>query len=115
MIAVASGLGVKLNFLDFIALPLTIGIGVDYAANIAARDQQDRPARPRELLATTGGAVFLCSLTTTIGYGSLLLSDNAGIRSFGLAAIIGEIACGVIALILAPVFFAWLRRQRLLA
>lgn len=110
MIAIASSLGVKLNFLDFIALPLTIGIGVDYAANIAARDQQDNPANPRHLLATTGGAVFLCSLTTTIGYGSLLLSDNAGIRSFGLAAIIGEVACGVIALIGAPVLFAWLRR-----
>lgn len=115
MIAIASTLGVKLNFLDFIALPLTIGIGVDYAANIAARDQQDRPADPRHLLATTGGAVFLCSLTTTIGYGSLLLSDNAGIRSFGLAAIIGEIACGVVALYFAPVFFAWLRGRDSLA
>ncbi len=111
MIAIASALGVKLNFLDFIALPLTIGIGVDYAANIAARDQQDNPSNPRHLLATTGGAVFLCSLTTTIGYGSLLLSDNSGIRSFGLAAIIGEIACGVVALIGAPVVFAWLRRH----
>lgn len=111
MIAIASALGVKLNFLDFIALPLTIGIGVDYAANIAARDQQDRPANPRHLLSTTGGAVFLCSLTTTIGYGSLLLSDNAGIRSFGLAAIIGEIACGIVALIGVPVVFAWLRER----
>lgn len=115
MIAIASALGVKLNFLDFIALPLTIGIGVDYAANIAARDQQDRPANPRHLLATTGGAVFLCSLTTTIGYGSLLLSDNAGIRSFGLAAIIGEIACGIVALIGVPVLFAWLRDRGRLA
>ena len=29
----------------------------------------------------------------TVGYGSLLLSANAGIRSFGLMAIIGEITC----------------------
>ena len=111
MIAMASLLGVKVNFLDFIALPITIGIGIDYAANMAARDQQDRPRDPRHLLATTGGAVLLCSLTTTIGYGSLLLSDNAGIRSFGLTAMVGEVTCVAAALFWAGACFGWLRAR----
>ena len=36
------------------------------------------------------------------GYGSLLLSQNLGIRSFGLAAMIGELTCLAVALFLAP-------------
>ena len=44
----------------------------------------------------------LCSWTTTVGYGSLLLSANAGIRSFGLVAILGEATCLLAALTLAP-------------
>ena len=32
-----AALGLKLNFLNFVALPITLGIGVDYAVNIFAR------------------------------------------------------------------------------
>ena len=37
--------------------------------------------------------MLLCSFTTTVGYGTLMLSANGGIRAFGLAALLGEIAC----------------------
>ena len=33
---------VRLNFLNFIALPITFGIGVDYAVNIMQRYEADR-------------------------------------------------------------------------
>ena len=111
MIAVAGAFGVKINFLDFIALPLTIGIGADYAANIAARERDAGAGDRSGALLAAGGAVLLCSLTTIIGYGSLLGSDNAGIRSFGLAAIIGEVTCLAAALILCPVLLSS-RRSR---
>ena len=102
MLAVSALIGLKINFLDFVALPITIGIGIDYAVNIAARERQEGPGRAREALATTGGAVAMCSYTTIVGYGSLLISQNMGIRSFGLAAMIGELTCLVVALFLAP-------------
>ena len=93
MIACAALLGLKVNFLDFVALPITLGISVDYAVNVVARDDgpaergsSDRSADLGQALATTGGAVVLCSWTTIVGYGSLLLSANAGIRSFGAVA-----------------------------
>jgi predicted RND superfamily exporter protein len=112
MIACAALLGLKVNFLDFVALPITLGISVDYAVNVVARD--DGPAEhPTDLatdlgqaLATTGGSVVLCSWTTIVGYGSLLLSANAGIRSFGAVAILGEATCLLAALTLAPALLA---------
>ncbi len=111
MLAVSAVVGLKINFLDFVALPITIGIGIDYAVNIVARARQDGIDRGREVLASTGAAVILCSYTTTVGYGSLLLSQNLGIRSFGIAAMLGEITCLVVALYVAPALL-WLLRPR---
>ncbi|MCP4448085.1 MAG: MMPL family transporter [Myxococcales bacterium] len=103
MIALCATFGLKVHFIDLIALPITIGIGIDYAVNLAARDRGHELQGPRDLLATTGGAVLLCSFTTIVGYGSLLLSENGGIRSFGFASILGEFACVTAALLLAPI------------
>jgi predicted RND superfamily exporter protein len=50
--------------------------------------------------------VLVCSLTTMIGYASLLVSNNLAIRGFGLASLIGEITCVVTALVLVPAIIA---------
>jgi predicted RND superfamily exporter protein len=100
MVALASLMGLKINFLDFVALPITIGVGIDYAVNIAARARQGTNAGV--VIGATGSAVLLASYTTTVGYGSLLLSRNRGIHSFGLAAMLGELTCLSVALIVAP-------------
>ena len=102
MLGCSALLGLKINFLDFVALPITVGIGIEYAVNIATRERQEGPGRGRAALATTGGAVAVCSYTTIVGYGSLLLSANLGIRSFGLAAMLGELTCLAVAVFLAP-------------
>jgi predicted RND superfamily exporter protein len=102
MLGLSALIGIKVNFLDFVALPITIGIGIEYAVNIATRERQEGPGRGRAALATTGSAVAICSYTTIVGYGSLLLSQNLGIRSFGLAAMLGELTCLAVALFLAP-------------
>lgn len=44
----------------------------------------------------------LCSLTTVIGYSSLLLAENRGLYSFGLVSVIGEVTCLVAAVVLVP-------------
>jgi len=104
MVAISAMAGVKINFLDFVALPITIGIGIDYSVNIAARARRD--GGERAALAATAGAVILCSYTTTVGYGSLLLSQNRGIRTFGLSAMVGEITCLVAAIAVTPALLA---------
>jgi predicted RND superfamily exporter protein len=102
-------LGLRVNFLDFVALPITLGLGVDYAINVA-----ERQAETSDLIATlrtSGAAVAVCSLTTIIGYGSLLVSDNLAIRGFGLASLIGEVACLLAALIVVPAIVMALARR----
>jgi uncharacterized protein len=109
MIAACAIAGLKVHFLDLIALPITIGIGIDYAVNLAVRDRQEGSRGPAHLMTTTGSAVLMCSYTTSVGYSTLMLSANGGIRAFGLAALLGELACILMALVVAP---AWLARLR---
>jgi len=100
----------KLNFLNFIALPVTFGIGVDYAVNIVQRDLELKD--PLEVLRRTGGAVVLCSLTTLLGYLALARSLNYGVRSLGITAVIGEAACLVAAVMVLPAALIWSRQRR---
>jgi predicted RND superfamily exporter protein len=103
MIAVCAVAGLKINFLDFVALPITLGLGIDYAINIADRATHGDPL---DALRTTGGSVLVCSLTTMIGYMSLMVSDNLSIRGFGLASLIGEITCMLAAFVVVPALIA---------
>ena len=83
----------KLNFLNFVALPISIGVGADYAVNLLERYRLLGRGSIRRMLHETGGAVVLCSLTTTLGYFALIFSANRAIVSFGIAAAAGEISC----------------------
>jgi len=111
MIAACALAGITVHFLDLIALPITIGIGIDYSVNLAVRDRQEGDRGLRHLLATTGGTVLLCSYTTSVGYGTLMFSANGGIHAFGLAALLGELACILMALVIAPAWLALLRAR----
>ena len=50
----------------------------------------------------SAGAVILCSFTTTVGYGSLIFSDQRALKSFGKLAMSGEIGCIIAALFFLP-------------
>jgi hypothetical protein len=109
--ALMAALGVKLNFLNFIVFPITFGIGADYAFNIVRRYEAEGEGSAAEVVRTSGGAVALCSLTTIIGYGTLLVSDNRALNSFGALAGAGEVACLAVALLLTPSLLVLLERR----
>jgi predicted RND superfamily exporter protein len=106
-LGLAGGLGLRLNMLNFIALPITFGIGVDYATNIFQRRRLDHAGAIADVVRTTGGAVALCSLTTIIGYSSLLIARNQALISFGVLADLGELACLAAALFPLPALLRW--------
>ena len=107
-------LGIKVNFLDFIALPITLGLGIDYAINVAHRHHGE-DHDPLATLRTSGSAVLVCSITTIIGYGSLLVSENLAIRGFGTASLIGEVCCLITALVVVPAVVSLRRRPSTIA
>jgi predicted RND superfamily exporter protein len=105
-------LGIKFNFFNFIALPLTFGIAVDYSINFFQRYRMEGPGHVIHALETTGGAVFLCSLTTIIGYAVLIIADNQALASFGFLAIVGEITGIFSALFFLPVLLQIMENRK---
>ncbi len=96
------GFGIKVNFANFIAFPITFGIGVDYPVNVLQRFREGGKQPLRDAIVHAGSAVALCSATTIIGYASLLVAQNRALFLFGLIAVLGEIACLATALLVAP-------------
>jgi len=104
MMGAAAGAQIKINFMNFVALPTTFGIAVDYAANIwqRARGEPKSAQGLARTLERTGGAVFLCSLTTIIGYFALVMAKNMALASMGKLAMLGEFTCLAAAMLLLP-------------
>lgn len=103
---------IKINFFNFIAIPTTFGIGIDYGINIYQRYRLEGAGSLSKVLRTTGGAVALCSLTTIIGYFTLIIAKNQALVSFGWIGIIGEITCLVAALLFVPALITYLDHRR---
>jgi uncharacterized protein len=105
--------GVRINFANFIAFPITLGIGVDYAVNVYSRYEADGKADVAAAIRSTGGAVALCSLTTVIGYSSLLVAENRALFLFGLMAVLGEVCCLLTGVVFLPAALVlWPTRRR---
>jgi uncharacterized protein len=94
--------GWRLNFMNIAILPMLLGIGVDNGIHIVHRfympDRQDVQAT----LQFTTMAVFLSTLTTLVGFSSLMLSVNQGIASVGTVALSGMTACLLASLLTLP-------------
>jgi len=101
---------IKINFFNFVALPITFGIGVDYAVNVMQRVLNGGGVIPA--MRSTGGAVVLNSLTTTLGYLALLGSVNQAVRSLGMIAVLGEVCCLAAAMLALPSWLMWRDRVR---
>ncbi|MFZ5896629.1 MAG: efflux RND transporter permease subunit [Myxococcota bacterium] len=103
----------RINFSNFVALPITFGVGADYAINVLRRHQSESSGSLSRALDSTSGAVALCSATTVIGFGSLLMAQNRALFSFGVFAITGELACLATAVLVLPAAVSlWSKRQR---
>lgn len=109
--------GMRLNFLNFVAFPITFGNGADYGVNVMRRvDEEEEDGKSpldaiRASVEGTGGAVILCSLTTVIGYISIYTSSNQALNSFGAAMAISEVTCLAAAVLALPAaLHLWAKR-----
>ncbi len=111
LVGLAAQTGTRLNFFNFIALPITFGIGCEYPFNVFDRTRL-LDGDVTGAVSRTGAAVALCSYTTIVGYGSMLFSDNQALQSFGRLAMWGEVACTVTALLFLPSLLHLLLRTK---
>ena len=94
-------LGVNFNLANSLFLPLIVGAGVEYGIVILNRWFQEQ-RNFEGLPLSTGKGIILAALTTTVGFGSLMISHHRGIYSLGLLATIGSIAVMASAIFVLP-------------
>ncbi|OAL75779.1 acyl-sn-glycerol-3-phosphate acyltransferase [Acinetobacter sp. SFB] len=80
--AIQAWLGVEINLFSIMGTFLIIGIGVDYA--IFYRHGHDHPQ-------VVGMALFLCMMSTLLGFGLLSFSQTYAIHCFGLTVLLGVV------------------------
>ncbi|OHB86096.1 MAG: hypothetical protein A2V98_26075 [Planctomycetes bacterium RBG_16_64_12] len=101
-------LDIALNPANMIVLPLILGIGIDNGVHIV-HDFRRRNG-PYRISASTASAVLLCSLTTMVGFGSLMIASHRGLQSLGRVLTIGVSCCLFSSLVMLPALLAWWSR-----
>ena len=94
-------LEIPLNPANIIVLPLIIGIGIDDGVHVVHDLRQGQLERTGLSQATVTGIV-LTSLTSMIGFGSLMLANHEGLKSLGRIATLGIACCLVTSTVLLP-------------
>ncbi len=105
--------GVDLNLANSIFLPLVVGAGVEYGIIIVQRWRQRKEGSADPILpVSTGQGVILAGLTTTVGFGSLTLSDHRGLYSLGLLTMVGSLVILAAAVLVLPALLKLLTRSK---
>jgi hopanoid biosynthesis associated RND transporter like protein HpnN len=99
-----------LNPANLIAVPMILGIGVDYSVYVV-HEYLEQKGRYR-MSPGTAIAVTVDSLTTLIGYGSLLIASHRGLQSLGRVLTIAVTFCTLMSIIVLPAFLVWITRKR---
>jgi hypothetical protein len=94
--------GLKLNMANLVILPLILGIGVVNGIHITHRYREEKDKNAVVLGKSTGQAVVLSSLTTMIGFGSMMVADHYGVFSLGLVLTLGVFCCLVASVTFLP-------------
>lgn len=109
LLPVLCGLGITLGLVsilgwplhpgNFLAIPLILGLGVDDGIHmvLSARAKGGDPIR------TTGVEVWRTTVTTSLGFGSLMTASSPAIASLGAIVLVGTIVCFLSSILLVPV------------
>ncbi len=103
--------GLNFNFINIGAVPLLLGIGVDYGVYIM-QDHLENKGPSQDSVSHVGEATALCALTTIAGFGSLVTFAFKGIASLGVVISIGVVACLFSSLLLLPTLLRYVEERR---
>jgi predicted RND superfamily exporter protein len=110
MLGVMAVLGLRVNFMNIFVLTMVIGIGVDYGVHLLHRWFES--GGDPDALSATARAIAVAALTTMVGFGSIALSHFPGLRSVGVAAILGAACTAIASITVLPVLLAYVTRDR---
>jgi predicted RND superfamily exporter protein len=111
MMGLMGALNIKLNIFNMVILPSILGLSVDSAVHIFHRFEESDSVSIKTVLFETGSASLFCTLTTLVGFGSLLFAKHPGLKSMGELAILGMVASLAASLSVLPAILVITKRR----
>jgi hypothetical protein len=103
-------LGLDLNFMNVVVLPIVLGYGVSHGVYLVHRFNEG--TSPRRALRSVGGAVACSTLTTLCGWAALLAAGHRGLRSMGMLACVGMSTTLLVSFTLMPALLQLMHDRR---
>ena len=97
--------GMKYNYINLIAVPVILGIGIDDGVHALHRFRETSGSaieRIRTAFSRVGRAILLTSVTTMIGFGSIAFYTMRGMASFGMVLFLGVGFCFLCTVLVLP-------------
>jgi len=97
----------ELSLISVAIVALLMGLGVDYSIHLMNRIVEEKSVENKidridKTLRFTGKAVLLSTITTIIGFASLMISSMSPMVAFGLGCSVGIFFCFISAMIVVP-------------
>ena len=100
--------GLSFNVVNFVALPMSVGIGAVYGVHSLHRMREQNS---EELLSSsTGPAILLSGMTTVAGFSTLMTANHRGLSSLGFVISVGVAVNFLASLVLLPALRRVIRR-----
>lgn len=103
----------KLNFYNMVVLPSIIGIGIDDGVHIYLRYREENKTSLKKVFFSTAKVISVTSLTTSIGFASLILAHHKGLNSMGYLAVTGIAASLLTSAFFLPSILQFLENRKL--
>ena len=109
----------SLNIMTSMFSVILIGLGVDFSIHIISGYTENRAAGRsigealRQTLLKSGNGVITGGITTACAFYTLMISETAGMKEFGMVTGSGVIFCMLAAIVVLPAMLSW--RDQLLS
>jgi predicted RND superfamily exporter protein len=100
---------IEFTIINVIGFPLLVGIGIDDGVHVIHRYRREGKLKLSYSISSIGKAILLTSITTILGFASLLQSDYRGYIGLGLVVSIGIGLCFITSILILPAILkiAW--------
>jgi predicted RND superfamily exporter protein len=112
MTGILKSTGMMLTFFNVLGIPMIVGIAIDDGVHLLHRYKFEGLGKTPLVLKSTGKAILLTSLTTMVGFGSLLLATMRGFISLGSLLVFGVGACFLTTVLFLPSIIGLWKRKR---
>lgn len=113
MLGLMGWLGIRFDFFNVIIIPVVIGIGVDDGVHFYRHYRDAGPGLDAigRTVHLVGAAIVMTSITSSIGFGGLVITEQEGLQSMGHVAITGITTTFIATIAVLPALL-WLAERR---